>query len=164
MAPVAGSGDGGPVAGVPTAGQFGELATLLQQRFGPIDEVRQQNSVGPVVSAELVQQTFLLILIAAVAIMIWVSYRFRDFRMGVSAIVALIHDVIVTVGVFAILGTFTGLQVDALFVTAMLTIIGFSVHDTIVVFDRIRENRQRYLGEPLELIATTAWSRPSVVA
>jgi preprotein translocase SecF subunit len=152
IAPVVDEADGGSVTGVPTEGQFGELATALQAAFGPIDEVRQENSVGPVVSAELVQQTVLLILMAAVAIMIWVSYRFRDFRMGASTVVALLHDIIVVVGVFAVLGTFIGLQIDALFVTAMLTVIGYSVHDTIVVFDRIRENRQRYLGEPLELI------------
>ena len=95
-------------------------------------------------------QTFWLILIAAAAIMGWVSFRFRDFRMGVTAITALVHDVIIVVGAFAILGTFSGMRIDALFVTAMLTVIGYSVHDTIVVFDRIRENRQRYLGEPLE--------------
>ena len=137
---------------MPTEGEFGALATALQDEFGPIDEVRQQNSVGPVVSAELVQQTLLLVVFAALAIMAWVTYRFRDFRMGVTAIVALVHDVIIVVGLFAVLGTFTGLRVDALFVTAMLTVIGYSVHDTIVVFDRVRENRQRFLGEPLEPI------------
>jgi preprotein translocase subunit SecF len=151
-APIAATDGSGPAAGVPTEGEFGELATALQDEFGRIDEVRQQNSVGPVVSAELIQQTFLLILVAAGAIMLWVTYRFRDFRMGVTAIIALLHDVIIVVGTFAILGTFIGLQIDALFVTAMLTVIGYSVHDTIVVFDRVRENRQRYLGEPLEAI------------
>jgi preprotein translocase subunit SecF len=149
--PVDGEG-GGTSAKVPTEGRFGELATALQAEFGPIDEVRQENSVGPVVSQELIYQTFLLVLMAAGAIMVWVGYRFRDFRMGVTALVALLHDVIVVVGSFAVLGTFIGLQVDSLFVTAMLTVIGYSVHDTIVVFDRIRENRQRYLGEPLESI------------
>ncbi|HZW01262.1 MAG TPA: protein translocase subunit SecF [Candidatus Deferrimicrobium sp.] len=145
------AGDG-PVAGVPTEGEFGALATALQERFGPIDEVRQQDSVGAVVSAELIQQTFMLIIFASLGIMGWISFRFRDVRMGVTAVVALIHDVIVTVGIFAILGTLIGLQVDALFVTAMLTVIGFSVHDTIVVFDRVRENRGRYVGDPLPLI------------
>jgi preprotein translocase SecF subunit len=152
LAPVAAATDGEPVIGIPTEGQFGELATALQAEFGPIDEVRQENSVGPVVSAELVEQTVLLILMAAAVIMLWVSYRFRDFRMGVTTVVALLHDVVIVTGVFALLGTFIGLQIDALFVTAMLTVIGYSVHDTIVVFDRIRENRQRYPGEPLERI------------
>lgn len=153
-APAAGTGDAGdgPVAGVPTEGEFGALATALQDRFGRIDEVRQQDSVGAVVSAELIQQTFMLIVFASLGIMAWISFRFRDVRMGVTAVVALIHDVIVTVGIFAILGTLIGLQVDALFVTAMLTVIGFSVHDTIVVFDRVRENRGRYVGDPLPLI------------
>lgn len=79
-------------------------------------------------------------------------FRFSDYRMGAVAIVALLHDVIVVVGVFAILGTLIGLQIDALFVTAMLTVIGFSVHDTIVVFDRVRENRIRHAGEPFAAI------------
>ena len=69
-------------------------------------------------------------------------------KFGVTALVALLHDVIVVVGVFAILGTFFGVEIDALFVTAMLTVIGFSVHDTIVVFDRVRENKARHAGEP----------------
>jgi preprotein translocase subunit SecF len=145
-------GAGGTGASVPTEGPLGELATALQAEFGPIDEVRQENSVGPVVSQELIWQTITLVLFAALAIMIWVAYRFRDFRMGVTALTALLHDVIIVVGTFAVLGTIIGLQVDSLFVTAMLTVIGYSVHDTIVVFDRIRENRQRFVGEPLELI------------
>jgi preprotein translocase subunit SecF len=151
VVPAAG-GDGGRVAGIPTTGEFGALATRLQEEFGPIDEVRQQDSVGAVVSSELMQQTFLLIIFASLGIMAWISVRFRDVRMGVTAVIALVHDVIVTVGIFAILGTLIGLQVDALFVTAMLTVIGFSVHDTIVVFDRVRENRARYVGDPLPLI------------
>jgi preprotein translocase subunit SecF len=137
---------------IPTSGKLADLATALQARFGPIDDVLQQTSVGPVVSGELIQQAFLLILFGAIGIMLWITFRFGDFRMGATAIVALIHDVIVVVGIFAILGTLFGLQLDALFVTAMLTVIGFSVHDTIVVFDRIRENRVRHAGEPFNLI------------
>lgn len=137
---------------LPTEGAFGALATALVTEFGPIDEVRQLTSVGPVVSGELIQQTFLLILMGALGIMLWITFRFGDFRMGASALAALVHDVLVVIGVFAILGTFLGLQVDALFVTAVLTVIGFSVHDTIVVFDRIRENRVRHAGEPYDAI------------
>lgn len=137
---------------MPSGGAFGALATALVDRFGVIDEVRQESSVGPIVSGELIQQTFLLILMGALVIALWITFRFGDFRMGVTAIGALLHDVIVVVGIFAVLGTFLGLQIDALFVTAMLTVIGFSVHDTIVVFDRIRENRVRHAGEPFEVI------------
>lgn len=151
--PAAGGTTGGThISGIPTQGVLGEVATTLQQQFGPIDEVRELTTVGPVVSSELIQQTFFLILIGALVIMLWITFRFQDFRMGVTAIVGLVHDVIVVVGIFAILGTFTGLQIDALFVTAMLTVIGFSVHDTIVVFDRVRENRVRHAGEPFEAI------------
>jgi preprotein translocase subunit SecF len=80
------------------------------------------------------------------------TFRFRDVKFGATALAALLHDVIVVVGTFAILGTFFRVQIDALFITAMLTVIGFSVHDTIVVYDRIRENKARHAGEPFEQI------------
>jgi preprotein translocase subunit SecF len=141
-----------PASGLPTTGELGEIAAALQGAFGPIDEVRQITTVGAVLSAELLQQTFILVVIGALAVMLWIAFRFGDIRMGVVANVKIIHDVIVVVGAFAILGTFTGIQVDALFVTAMLTVIGFSTVDTIVVFDRIRENRVRHAGEPFEAV------------
>jgi preprotein translocase subunit SecF len=141
-----------PGIGIPTTGRLGDLATALQARFGPIDEVRQEANIGPIISAELAQQALLLIVLGSAGILGWMTLRFHDFRMGMAAIAALLHDVIVVVGIFAVAGTFFGLQVDALFVTAMLTVIGFSVHDTIVVFDRIRENRVRHAGEPFSAI------------
>ena len=142
----------GPRGGVPTTGRFGALATALQERVRAHRRGASADSVGAVVSAELIQQTFLLIIMGSLGIMLWITFRFRDLRMGVTALVALLHDVIVMVGIFAILGTFIGLQIDALFVTAMLTVIGFSVHDTIVVFDRVRENRVRHVGDPFDQI------------
>jgi preprotein translocase SecF subunit len=138
---------------VPTEGKLGDVATALQAKYGPIAEVRQQTTIGPIISGELTQQAIILVILGSIGILLWISFRFRDVKFGVSAIVALIHDVIVVVGTFAVLGTVIGLQVDALFVTAMLTVIGFSVHDTIVVFDRIRENRHRHAGEPFAAIA-----------
>ncbi len=137
---------------VPTEGELGTLASALQERFGPIDEVRQESSVGPVISQEVITGAILLIVLGSLGILLWMTFRFGDFRMGTVAIAALIHDVIVVLGIFAILGTLFGLQIDALFVTAMLTVIGFSVHDTIVVFDRVRENRIRHAGEPFAAI------------
>lgn len=104
------------------------------------------------VSADLTQQAIVLVLVGSLGILLWMTLRFRDFRFGMTALVALVHDVIVVVGTFAILGTFFGLEVDGLFVTAMLTIIGFSVHDTIVVYDRIRENCARHAGERFSAI------------
>ncbi len=137
---------------LPTTGKSGEVAAALEAAFGPIDDVSQATAVGPIISRDLINQALLLILVGSAGILAWITLRFHDVRMGVTALVALLHDVIVVVGVFAILGTFFGVQIDALFVTAMLTVIGFSVHDTIVVFDRIRENRFRHAGEPFSAI------------
>ncbi len=143
---------GGGTEAVPTTGRFGELATGLQADLGTIEAQRGLSTVGPVISQELTQQAVILLIMGSIGILIWMTIRFRDFRFGATAIVALIHDVLVVIGTFAILGTFFRVQVDALFVTAMLTIIGFSVHDTIVVYDRIRENRSRHAGEPFDRI------------
>ena len=146
----------GTGASVPTEGPLGELATALQAEFGPIDEVRQENSVGPVVSQELIYQTFLLILIAAGAIMIWVAYRFRDFRMGITALTALLHDVIIVAGVFSLGCVVFGFEFNVPVIGALMTIVGYSLNDTIVVYDRIRENLKRYKRKDLEWVINTS--------
>jgi preprotein translocase subunit SecF len=133
---------------VPTQGEIGNIAFALQAKFGPITDQAKLSSIGAVVSSDLIQQAVILILVGSLGILGWITLRFRDVKFGVTALVALLHDVIVVVGIFAILGTFFGVKIDGLFVTAMLTVIGFSVHDTIVVFDRVRENRARHAGEP----------------
>jgi preprotein translocase subunit SecF len=138
--------------GLPTEGRLADLRFALEDKFGPIDEVRQEASIGPIISGELTQQAILLFVLGSIGILAWMTFRFADFRMGMAALAALVHDIIVVVGIFAVLGTFFHLEVDALFVTAMLTVIGFSVHDTIVVFDRVRENRIRHAGEPFSAI------------
>lgn len=134
---------------LPTDGKLGAMVTALEAELGPIASQASLTTVGPVVSSDLINQALILILVGSLGIMAWITYRFRDWKFGVTALLSLLHDVIVVVGAFAILGTFFHVEVDALFVTAMLTVIGFSVHDTIVVFDRIRENKARHLGEPL---------------
>ncbi len=133
---------------LPTEGKGGAMVTALQAALGPIAEQASLTTIGPVVSADLINQALILILVGSVGILLWITFRFHDVKFGVTALVALVHDVIVVVGIFAILGTIFRIEIDALFVTAMLTVIGFSVHDTIVVFDRIRENRARHAGEP----------------
>ncbi|MGZ8620748.1 MAG: protein translocase subunit SecF [Actinomycetota bacterium] len=133
---------------VPTEGEIGEIAKALQAKFGPIAEQAKLSSIGAVVSSDLIGLAFQLIMFGSLGIMAWITLRFRDVKFGVVALLALLHDVIVVVGIFAVLGTFFGVKIDGLFVTAMLTVIGFSVHDTIVVFDRVRENRARHVGEP----------------
>jgi len=147
--PSASAGTGGQL---PTQGKIGEIRVALEDELGPIAAQRSLSTVGAVVSNDLVFQALTLIAFGAIGIVLWITYRFRDVKMGVTALVSLLHDVIVVVGVFAILGTVLGVQIDSLFVTAMLTVIGFSVHDTIVVFDRIRENRSRHAGEPFARI------------
>ena len=129
---------------------FDKLERLLVARFGT-GEPRSVTTVGPIVGSDLIRSSIVLIVIGELFILVYLWIRF-GFRYGTAAIVALLHDVIVVVGTFALLGYFFGLEFDALFVTALLTIIGFSVHDTIVVFDRIRENRARHAGEPFGAI------------
>jgi preprotein translocase subunit SecF len=130
--------------------ELAEVETALVERFGE-EETRSLRTVGPIIGAELVRGSIILIVIGELFILLYLWFRF-GFRYGTAAIIALLHDVLVVVGAFAILGYFFGVEFDALFVTALLTIIGFSVHDTIVVFDRIRENRVRHAGEPFGAI------------
>lgn len=140
---------------LPKSGELAKVAADINGKVSPIICTGQTSTVGAIVSNELVQQAILLILFGSLGIMIWVSIRFwaaGGFMFGATALAALVHDVIVVVGIFAILGTLFGVQIDSLFVTAMLTVIGFSVHDTIVVFDRIRENKARHAGEPFDRI------------
>jgi len=127
-----------------------ETKKVIEQKFGKIEELRFE-TVGPVISRELTRKAFIAIALASIAIVLYISWSFREvpkpassFRFGICAILALLHDVFVVVGSFAILGKFFQASVDSLFVTALLTIIGFSVHDTIVVFDRIRENLKKF--------------------
>ena len=94
----------------------------------------------------------MLVLLGSIGILVWMTFRFNDFRIGATALVALVHDVLVVIGTFAILGTFFDVQIDALFVTAVLTVIGFSVHDTIVVYDRDPREPGPPRGEPFDAI------------
>ena len=144
-----------PAAGntrIPKEGKLGAVALALETDLGKIAEQRSLTTIGAVVSSDLVTQALILILVGSLGILAWITYRFRDVKFGVTALVALLHDVIVVLGIFALLGTFFHISIDALFVTAMLTVIGFSVHDTIVVFDRVRENKARHAGEPFAAI------------
>jgi preprotein translocase subunit SecF len=130
--------------------EFDDLQRELVARFGA-GEPRSVSTVGPLIGSELIRSSIVLIVIGELFILAYLWVRF-GFRFGTAAIVSLLHDVVLVVGAFAILGFFFGVEFDALFVTALLTIIGFSVHDTIVVFDRIRENRIRHAGEPFGAI------------
>lgn len=125
----------------------------LERAFPDLIDL-ESSTVSPAFSGELVQNALLAISFASVLIVLLIAFAFRNFgwaafRYGFAAIVALLHDALLVLGAFAILGYFFNVEVDSLFVTAILTVIGFSVHDTIVVFDRIRENLRVNAGEPL---------------
>ena len=145
-----------------TKEEVGKIKKELETKFGKIEE-RRQEFVGPVIGRELSQKAFYALTIASLAIVLYIAFSFRKipkpaspWRFGICAIVALLHDVLLVIGVFALLGKFLGVEVDTLFVTAILTIIGFSVHDTIVVFDRIRENSLKNIGKKFTAVANLA--------
>ncbi len=133
-----------------------QLAQALEARFGPFEELSYR-SIGPAIGAEVSRAAILAIIAASVLILIYIAMAFRElshpFRYGTAAVIALVHDVLVTISFLSIMNLVAGWQIDALFLTAALTIIGFSVNDTIVIFDRIRENVRRYKGESLAAVA-----------
>ena len=118
--------------------QHVSLAEKLSTKVGKIEEIRYE-TLGPRLGSELLRKALFAVILAAAVILLYVAYRFRNLAYGAAAILAMLHDTLVLLGVFAILGYFFGVEVDTLFVTAVLTTLSFSVHDTIVVFDRIRE-------------------------
>jgi len=133
-----------------------ELVREMQSQFGGTVTLLRFESVGPAVGAEVTRRAAGAVGLAALGILAYITYAFRSvpgaYRYGLAAIVAMLHDVAVVLGVAAILGHYFGWEVDALFLTALLTIIGFSVHDTIVVFDRIRENQRLHRRLQYELL------------
>lgn len=108
-------------------------------------------TVGPSIGPELIKKTVYAISIATILILCWVAIQFKSIKFGVSAILAMLHDSILLIGGFALLGHFWQAEVDFLFVTAVLTILSFSVHDTIVVYDRIREKQKKEGGQLMEI-------------
>ncbi len=134
------------------------LKTVLSS-LGALEE-QSFNQVGGIVSREQTRNAVTAVVLSEILILLYLAVRFaiggirEGFKFGVAAVIALVHDVLVVLGTFAIMGALRGWEVDALFVTAMLTLIGFSVHDTIVVFDRLRENlRNRTRNETFADIA-----------
>jgi preprotein translocase subunit SecF len=129
------------------------LENAFRAKFGDFTQLQLQ-TVGPTVGTSISQRAILAIAFASVGILCYIAYAFRKaqhpFRFGVCAIAAMLHDVFVLIGIFAILGFFFNIEIDSLFVTAVLTMIGFSVHDTIVVFDRVRENTIRRASSSYE--------------
>jgi preprotein translocase subunit SecF len=131
------------------------LESAIVERFGSFDE-RLFRSIGPAIGADVSRAALLAVIAASVLILIYIAVAFREvphpFRYGAAAIVALLHDILVMISFLSIMNLVAGWEIDALFLTAALTVIGFSVNDTIVIFDRIRENLRRHKGEPFATI------------
>lgn len=135
----------------------------LKNKYGDLEEKRFQ-SVGPVIGKSMTNKAILAILIVSLAIIIYIAFAFRKipasvgkWKFGISAILALIHDIIILVGIYVVLGLTMGLEIDALFITAILTVMGFSVHDTIVILDRLREKlRSPSKDKTLEMLTNEA--------
>jgi preprotein translocase subunit SecF len=139
-----------------TDAQRNQLVSAMETAFNATITVNRFESVGPSVGQEVAKRAAGAVGLAALGILAYIMYAFRGvshaYRYGVAAIIAMLHDVAVVVGVEAILAHFLKWEVDSLFLTALLTVIGFSVHDTIVVFDRIRENLNIYRRLPYETV------------
>ncbi|GCE17649.1 protein translocase subunit SecF [Dictyobacter kobayashii] len=150
-------------SGDPTAEAKVTVAAIqgyFLQHGGPYIQVESNSQVGPSVAGRTTLMAFLAVVAASFLILLYVWFSFRKvpkaLRYGVCAIVALLHDALVVLGIFSILGKLFGIQIDSLFITALLTVIGFSVHDTIVVFDRVRENMQRRTVETFEEVVNAS--------
>lgn len=129
------------------------MSDQFTAEIGPYTEL-QISTVGASAGNSIRNRAILAVLAASVGVLAYIRFAFRNtqnpFLYGICALVAMVHDVVVVLGIFSILGRFFDVEIDALFVTAMLTVIGFSVHDTIVVFDRIRENLSRHVAPTFE--------------
>jgi preprotein translocase subunit SecF len=140
----------------------------IKAQAGDFTELRL-DTIGPVVGQQLRQSALIQLALVSFGIIVYIAYAFRgvtrpitSWQFGIAAIIALLHDLFVVLGIFSILGHYKGVEVDSLFVTAMLTVLGFSVHDTIVVFDRIRENLRLYSGQSMDFIVNHSISQTLV--
>ncbi len=164
------AGDNGLIikTGNLTKEQYDKISGEIRTQVGEFEEKRF-DSIGPVVGQELKKKAVYQLILISVGIVLYIAYAFRKvsrpitpFQFGVAAIVSLVHDLLIVLGIFSLLGHFLNIEIDSLFVTAMLTVLGFSVHDTIIVFDRIRENLKVYAGQSIEFIVNHSISQTLV--
>lgn len=132
------------------------FAERMSQQTNDKPELVRFETVGPILSQEILEKTYVALAIAAVGILFWIAWQFKSIQFGISAIVATIHDTTILLGTFSALGHYKNVEVDILFVTALLTILSFSVHDTIVVYDRIRESSKRLKDKNILTLANKA--------
>lgn len=134
-----------------------QILVEIEKQIGETEELRFE-TVGPILGKELLQKTLLALVLAASFILLYVAYQFKDKKYGVCAVLAMFHDSLVIIGIFSILGQIKGVEVDTLFVTAILTSLSFSVHDTVVVYDRIRETMKTHPKAEFEDVINKALS------
>lgn len=136
------------------------IVQKMSEQFGSQITVLRFDSVGPSIGREVAVRAALAIALASLGIMLYIWYAFRGvknaYRYGIAAIIAMLHDIAVIFGVQAFLSHFLGWEIDSLFLVAVLTVASFSVHDTIVVFDRIRENAQLNRKAPFETVVNSS--------
>ena len=134
-------------------GERDDIQKVLERDVASVDTISKVETVSPEVAGETVRNAVIAVMVAAVGILLYITWAFRhipgSFRYGVAAVLALVHDVVIIIGIFSILGKLIGLEVNVMFVVGLLAVAGYSVNDTIVVFDRIRENVARDLDRPL---------------
>jgi preprotein translocase subunit SecF len=142
-----------------TDAEKSQLEDALQSKFGTLQEA-QFSSVSPQVASETVKNAIIAVAVASIGILLYVSWAFRrmprPFRYGACAVIALLHDAIVALGIFSILGAFLGWETNLMFITGILAIIGYSVNNTVVIFDRIRENLMKGISADFETVVNAS--------
>ncbi len=142
-----------------TLEQKNKLKEDLTAKFGTLTE-KGFESVDPIVAESTARAAIIAVVVASVAMLIYISFAFRKmpkpFRYGTCSVIALLHDVVVVLGIFSILGVIANWEIDLALVTGILTVIGYAINDTIVIFDRIRENVRRYPGVDFEVVVNNS--------
>ena len=137
-----------------------QLISGFNTQLNTTTEQKDLSVISAAVASQTARNAVIAVLVAALGILLYITFAFRKMpnplRWGTCAVIAMIHDVLVVVGIFSILGWVAGVEIDALFITGMLTVVGYSVHDTIVVFDRIRENQSRGGGGSFENVVNSS--------
>jgi len=142
-----------------TAEEKTALEADLSARFGPLTE-REFDSISSMVAGETVHNAIIAVAVAAVGILLYITWAFRKmprpFHYGTCGIIALVHDVLVVTGVFAIMGVLLGWEINLMFITGVLAVIGYSINNTVVVFDRIRENLSKGISHDFEAVVNSS--------
>jgi preprotein translocase subunit SecF len=137
-----------------------ELTTALSEALDSEIVVRDYNAISPSIATETARSASIAVMIASLAMLFYIAWAFRrmpsPFRWGLCAIIALIHNVMLVAGIFSILGKAVNIEIDALFITGILTIVGYSINNTVVVFDRIRENMTKGISNDFAVIVNSS--------